>query len=118
MGSAPAGTFFEHLDALGAPPGAARRVARVIATTFLLILTLALLLGASAFAFGPSRILFDRSFLPQVLGALLVLCVLQRLAGPGATRWSAPARSALSLVFLLGAFCFLNEAWSFLRRAL
>jgi hypothetical protein len=118
MGSAPSGTtFFGHLEALGAPRGPGLRLAQAVASSLLLIAALLLLLGACAFAFGPSRTLFDRTLLPEVLGGLLFLCLLHRLAGPGGTRGSTPARLGLGLVFLVGAFCFVNEAWSFFRRA-
>jgi hypothetical protein len=83
-----------------------------------LVLSVVLVLGASAFAFGPSRTLFDRTLLPKVIVALLGLAGLLRLAGRTTQRWSAPARAVLALLFLFGAFCFVNEAWSFLRRAL
>jgi hypothetical protein len=101
---------------MGDPPGVGARVWRAAGTGAFLLLSLALVAGACAFAFGPSRTLFDRTLLPQALLALLGLAALQHLAGRGTKRGSAPARAGLALLFLLGAFCFVNEAWSFLRH--
>jgi peptidoglycan/LPS O-acetylase OafA/YrhL len=111
-------TLFEQLEGSSAPPGIGLRVWRAATTGAFLLLSLILLVGACAFAFGPSRTFFDPTLVPKAIFALLGLAALRRLAGQSTERWSAPARAVLSLLFLFGAFCFVNEAWSFVRRGL
>lgn len=103
------------LESYAAPLSVRERLARGVAPLVLACAALLMLAGASAFAFGAHRTLFDTGLWWRFGLALGAMALLRRLSGRG-DRLGRAARLAEGLVFVLGIGLALGEAAATLLR--